>query len=131
MPQEDQRSVTDIFRDIVQDVGRIVRDEVQLAKAEFGEKTNRVRSAAMPLAAAAGAGVFCAACIVTACVAALALAVALWLAAVIMAIVLGGVGYFGYTTGVRKLKSFDPMPRQTIASVKGDIEWARHEWRRA
>jgi hypothetical protein len=126
MPQEESRSVTELFRDVMQDVGRIVRDEVQLAKAEFGEKTTRARSALVPLGAAIGAGLFCAACIVTACIAALALAMAVWLAAFITAVLLGGIGYFAYSAGTRKLKSLDPLPRQTIATVKQNIEWARN-----
>jgi hypothetical protein len=126
MLQEDNRSITELFRDVMQDVGRIVRDEVQLAKAEFGEKTTRARSAAVPLAAAAGAAVFCAACIVTACIAALAVAMPLWLSAVIMAMLLGAVAYQGYAVGTRKLRSLDPMPRQTIATVRQNIEWAKN-----
>src|SRR5690242_15150679 len=92
----DDRNISEILRDLVNDVTRIVRDEVHLAQREFGEKLIVVRQAARALAAAAVAGLLAAACIATACVAALALVFPLWLAAILIGILLAVIAGGAY-----------------------------------
>jgi hypothetical protein len=124
-PTNDDRSITQILRDILQDVGRIVRDEVQLAKAEFGEKAVRLRSAGAALATAAITGLLATLCIVTACIAALALVMPVWLAAVIMAVLLGAIAGIAFSKGTRQWKHTDLRPHRTISTLKDDVEWAK------
>ena len=113
------------MRDILQDVGRIVRDEVQLAKAEFGEKATRLRGAGAALATAAITGLLATLCIVTACIAALSLVMPVWLAAVIMAVLLGAVAGIAFSKGTRTWKHMDLRPHRTISTLKDDVDWAK------
>lgn len=124
-PEDDQRSIGEIFRDLLQDVGRIIRDEVQLAKAELAQKATRMRGAGGALAAAAICGLLSILCIVTACIAALALVMPVWLAAVIMGVLLGAVAGIAFTSGKRKLAHMDLRPHQTIATIQDDVDWER------
>jgi uncharacterized membrane protein len=121
----DDRSIGQILRDLLQDLGRIVRDEVQLAKAEFTEKAARMKTAGGAIATAAITGLLCLLCIVTACIAALALVMPVWLSALIMSVLLGAVAGLAFSRGARKWKNVDLRPHQTITTLKDDVDWAR------
>ena len=121
----DTRSVGDIFHDLVQDIGRIIRDEVQLARTEFNEKARCARTAGGAFAAAALTGLLSAACIVAGCVAALALLLPVWLAALVTGILLGAIAGGAYAAGSRRLRSVELTPRQTVETLKQDIEWVK------
>jgi hypothetical protein len=122
----DTRSLGEIFRDLVQDIGRIIRDEVQLARAEFAEKTRCAKTAGGAFAAAALSGLLAAASIVAGCIAALALVLPVWLAALVMGILLGAIAGGAYIAGSRRLKSVELAPRQTLETLKEDVEWVKH-----
>jgi predicted hotdog family 3-hydroxylacyl-ACP dehydratase len=50
-----------------------------------------------------------------------------WLAALIIAIVYGAVAAVLYMRGKQKVEDAGSLaPRQTIESVKEDVEWAKH-----
>ena len=121
----DDRKIGDIVRDLVHDVGRLVKDEIDLAKTELGDKARRVRAAAGVLAIAGVVGLFGAACLIAAGIAALALVLPLWLAALLpgagLAIIAGGA----FLVGRKKLQQVDLAPRRTITTLKEDMEWAK------
>ena len=123
----DSRSVGDILRDIIHDLGRIIRDEAQLARVEFAEKAARARAAGGAFAIAAVSGLLAASCIVTACIAALALVMPVWLAALIMGIVLGVAAGGAYIAGVQRWENVELTPRQTIETLREDMEWAKQQ----
>ena len=123
----ESRSVGEILHALVRDVQRVIRDEVQLARSEFSEKAQRLRSAGGALAAAALCALFGAACIVAACIAALALIMAVWLAAAVMAILLGAAAWFAYAAGSRKLKQVDLTPHLTVETLRQDVNWVKQQ----
>jgi hypothetical protein len=120
------RSTAELLRQLSQQTGDLVRQEMELAKAEL-----RVKGKAAGL----GAGMFGGAGVValyavgalTACaILALAIAVDAWLAALIV-----GVGYAALAgilalTGKKKVEqATPPVPEQAIESTKEDIEWTK------
>jgi hypothetical protein len=121
----DDRSITQIVRDLLQDVSRIVRDEVQLAKAEFAEKAAHMKIAGGALATAAITALLSLLSLVTACIAALALVMPVWLSAVIIAVLLGAVAGIAFSRGVHKWKQVDLRPHQTITTMKDTADWVR------
>jgi drug/metabolite transporter (DMT)-like permease len=48
-----------------------------------------------------------------------------WLAALLVGVVLGAIGYVMLQKGLRDLKGIDPTPRRTVAGLKEDIQLAR------
>ena len=108
-------------------LGELVKQEIDLAKAEMTEKGKK---------AGKGAGIFGAAGIIgflalsalTACLIAL-LATALdhvWLAALIVALVYGAVAGVLALTGKKEVQeATPPAPEQTIETLKEDVEWAK------
>jgi hypothetical protein len=121
----DARSIGEICHDLVQNIGRIIRDEIQLARTEFGEKARRIRTAGGAFAAAALLGLLSAACIVTACIAALALIFPLWLAALVMGILLGAIAGGAYVAGSNKLEDLELAPRRAVETLKDDVAWVK------
>ncbi len=122
---EGHPSLADLVRDILQDVGRIVRAEVQLARTELREKAQRAGKAAGMLGGAAVGGLLAAVCFLTTCVAALALVMPVWLASLLMGILLSFMAAGAYVIGRTKLGQIDPVPQKTVQTMKDDIRWAK------
>ena len=50
-----------------------------------------------------------------------------WLAALIVALAYGAVAAFLYVRGKHRVEDAgSPVPRQTVQSLKEDLEWAKH-----
>ena len=48
-----------------------------------------------------------------------------WIAALLVGLLLAGVGYFMLQGAIRDLKQIDPAPRRTVESIKEDIQVAK------
>lgn len=116
----------EVARDLTRDLSTLVRQEVELAKAEMREKG---RTAAPGVGMLGGAGVvaLAAAGALTAfLVLVLALFLPEWLSALIVGVVLAGVAYVLMKSGKdRVADAGKPIPEQTIETVKEDVEWAK------
>ena len=124
----DERSLGDLFADLSRETTTLVRQEVALAKTELTQKATRVGKDVGFLAvggAIAYAGLLA---FVAACVLALNLIVHLWwLDALIIAIVVVGIGYFMVRKGLDNLREGDLAPTQTLDSLKQDAVWAKEQ----
>jgi len=117
--------LSDIVRAVLDDVSRIVRGEIRLARIEIREIGRRSGGALLLLGVAAVAGLLAAACFVTTCIAALALAMPVWLAALLVGIVLGLAGGGLYAAGRKRFANVDVVPQQTVDSMRGNIQWLK------
>jgi uncharacterized membrane protein YqjE len=120
------RSTAELLKRLSDETTTLVKQEVELAKAELQEKGKR---AGVGAGMFGGAGLFGVAAFaaLTACViAALDLAMALWLAALIVAVVYAAVAGVLALRGKQKVKeATPPVPEQARESVKEDVEWAK------
>lgn len=114
------------MQDVMRDVGEVVRGEVRLAKAELSEKAAKAGKAGGFLGVAALCGIMGFAALVTAGIAAMAMIMAVWLAALIMSVLLVCVGAAAYAGGKAKLKDVSLVPQRTVQTIKDDIQWAKH-----
>jgi len=121
-----QRSAGEIVQDVMRDVGEVVRGEIRLARAEVTEKAAKAGKAGGMLGVAALCGVMGFAALVTTGIAALALVMPLWLAALLMSVLLVCIAAAAYAGGRAKLKDINPVPERTVQTVKDDIQWAKH-----
>lgn len=121
----DTGPVSSIVRDVLHDVSRIIRAEIQLARTELSEKGARAGRAAAVLAAAAVTGLLAVACFVTTCIAAMTLIMPLWLAALFMGILLSLASGGAYAMGRSRLEQVDLKPEQTVETLKEDVQWAK------
>jgi hypothetical protein len=53
----------------------------------------------------------------------------MWLSALLVGLVVAGVGYFLVRRGLDALKREDLAPRQTIETLKEDQQWAKDQMR--
>ena len=124
--QQRDRPVGELLRQLSEQTSTLVRQELDLAKAELGEKG---KQAGLGAGMFGGAGLFAVLALgaLTACaILALATAVAGWLAALIVAVVYGAIAGVLALTGKTKVQqATPPVPEQAVESVKEDVEWAK------
>lgn len=124
--------LADLLRQLSQETATLVRQEIELAKAEVTQK-GKIAGVGVGIVGAAGVVALLALGALTAClVLALDIVMPAWLAALIVAIVLGGVAAFLGLRGKEKVQEAGaPVPEQTVETVKEDIEWAKNPTRSA
>jgi uncharacterized membrane protein (UPF0136 family) len=120
------RPLAEVLRRLSDDVSLLVRQEIELAKAELAEKA-RTAATGIGFFAGAAAVAVCAAGASTAfLVLALALVLPGWAAALIVALALVGLAVVLVLFGRQRLaRAGKPVPEQTIETVKEDVEWAK------
>jgi len=121
-----ERSMGEILQDVVRDFGDIVRAEIRLAKAELGENAKKAGRAAGMFGGAAVCGLLAGMALVAACIAGLATAMPVWLAAALMTLVLLGTAAAMYAGGRSRLRDVNAVPERTAQTIKEDVEWAKH-----
>jgi len=128
--QPEDRSLGDLFSDLTRDTATLVRQEVTLAKTELTDKASKVGKdvaflAMGGLVAYAGmvAIIFGLIFLIN------ALGLSLWVSALLVGLVVAAVGGALVSKGLGELKKIDPVPRQTVESLKEDKEWAKEQTR--
>jgi uncharacterized membrane protein YqjE len=127
-----EQPIPELLKELSTQTSTLVRQELELAKAEMAEKGKR---AGLGAGMFGGAGVFglLALGAFTACViAALATAMDVWLAALIVAVVWAAVaGAFALVGRNKTREAAPPAPEQAIESTKEDVQWAKNRARSA
>ena len=117
-----QRSSAELIRSVSELVPRLVKEELALGKLELQEKGKRAGKGAGLLGAAGLVGWFGLAVLIATAVLGLAEAVAPWLAALIVAVVLLIIAAILGLVGKSQIsKAVPPAPEQAIASAKEDV----------
>jgi len=126
-------SIAELVKRLADQTNTLVKQEIELAKAELAEKGRIAGAGAAMLGAAALVGLLAAGAL-TACLIAL-LQTAIdhtWLAALIVALVYAAIAAPIALRGRERLRAAaPPAPEKTIESVKEDAEWARTRTRSA
>jgi MFS family permease len=124
--QSSEASVGELVKQLSEQSSSLARLEVELAKAELAIKGKR---AGIGVGMFGGAGAFAfygLGALIAAAILGLATAVAGWLAALIVAVVLGGIAGVLALQGRSKVqRATPPVPEQATESVKEDVQWAR------
>jgi len=119
-------SLAELLRQLATDATELVRQELQLARVELTDKGKKAGASAGLFGAAAilGLGAFGA---LTAClIAALALVLPLWAAALIVSVVYGGAAAIVALRGKKSLADVSsPAPGLVLASVQADVDAVR------
>ena len=126
--QETRRDppTAELLKDLSEQVSRLVRQEVELAKAELAVKGKRAGVGAGMFGGAGLFGLFAFAALTAAIIAALDLAMATWLAALIVAVVYGAIAGVLALTGRNKVQeAMPPVPQDSVDSVKEDVQWTK------
>ena len=124
-PDVEGRSVGELIGQVTSDLSTLMRQELDLAKAELRHEASKAGKAGSML----GAGGVLAH--LTLVFLALALMFALgnvmdlgWAALIVGVLLAIGAGVL-FSVGRRKLREVNPKPEQTVETVKEDVKWAR------
>ena len=128
MPARDERSLGELFSELSRETAQLVRKEVELATTEMTAKA-RTAGGHVAVASAGGALVHAAVLVLLA-----AIVVGLtqagmpaWLAALLVALAAGGVGYVLVNKGVTALRSTSVVPTHAVQSLKEDAKWTTRQ----
>jgi hypothetical protein len=122
------RSTGDLVKELTKEVSTLARLEVELAKAEMGEKGKKAGLGGGLLAAAAVAGLLVLGSLTAFLILALAEAMSAWAAALIVTGLWAAVAGVLALVGKQKLAEVGkPVPEKTIESVKEDVEWLKSQ----
>jgi uncharacterized membrane protein YqjE len=125
-------SIGELVKDLATETSTLVRQEIDLAKAEMTERGKRAGKGAGMLGAAALVGLLAAGALTACFIAALDKAMATWLAALVVTVVLGAIAAALAITGRKQIQeAAPPVPEQAIDSVKEDVQWAKTRTRSA
>lgn len=125
-----ERPIGEVAGELMRDVSLLVRQEIDLAKAEMREK-GKVALPGIGMIGAAGVVALCAAGALTAfLVLALATFLDSWLAALLVGVLLAAVAAGLALAGKERVEEAGaPVPEQTIENVKEDAEWVKEHAR--
>jgi membrane protein len=121
--KSEEASLAELGRRLSEQTTRLVQQEVELAKLELSEKGKRIGAGAGAFGGAGVVALYGLGAVIAAAILVLATAVAPWLAALIVAVVLFAIAGVMALVGKRKVASATPpLPEQAIASSKQDVE---------
>ena len=125
-PDGSDRPIGELLKQLSQETTTLVRQEIDLAKAEMSEKGKRAGLGAGMFGGAGVAGLLALVALTIAAIAALDTGMPTWLAAVIVAVVWGAIAGLLALQGRQKVKAATPpAPEQAIESTKEDVQWAK------
>ena len=120
------RSTGDLLRELSDHTTTLVKQEIDLAKAELSDKGKKAGKGAGMFGGAGLFGVFAFAALTTCIIAALESPLSLWSAALIVAVVYAAIAGVLALQGRNKIQEVGPpVPEQATESVKEDVEWAK------
>jgi apolipoprotein N-acyltransferase len=125
---KDDRSIGELFSELAQETTTLVRQEMRLAAQEVGLRTSK---AGKDIGIAVAGGVILHTCflvvVATVIIVLAELGLDWWLAALIVAVVLGAVGYLLVRRATSAIKRAEILPRRTIEHLKENQEWVKEQ----
>jgi uncharacterized membrane protein YqjE len=126
------RPVGELLKQLSQETTTLVKQEIDLAKAEMSEKGKQAGVGAGMFGGAGVSGLLALIFLSLAAVAALDTGMRTWLAALIVGVVWSAVAAVLALQGKNKVQqATPPAPEQAIESTKEDVQWAKTQARSA
>ena len=120
------RPIGDLVKQLADQTSTLVRQELDLAKAEMTQKGREAGKGAGLLGGAAVVGLLAAGALTATLIAVLDTFMVTWLAALIVTVVFGAIAAFLALKGRDRIRAATPpVPQQTVETVKEDVEWAK------
>jgi len=125
--REETDSLGALFSRLTDDLSKLVRDEVELAKVELNGTLQQARTAGASLGAAGLLGLMAFLLLSFAAAWGLAEVVPEGVAFLIVGGVYGALALALAALGRQRLKTVKPVPEQTVETLKEDVAWARQQ----
>jgi len=121
------RPIGELLTELANETTTLVRQELDLAKAEMREKAGKAGPGFGMWGAAGVAGLLALGSLTAFLILALDGAMPNWLAALIVGLVWAAVAGVLYVRGKQRVEEAgSPVPEKTIQTVKEDVQWAKH-----
>jgi hypothetical protein len=128
----DERSLSELTRQLTEQSSALAQKEVELAKAELAAKGKSLGIGAGAFGAAGVFGLYALGAITATAILALAIVLDAWLAALIVAAAYGAIAGILALTGRRKVEEgTPPVPEQAIETTKADVEHTKQRAKEA
>jgi uncharacterized membrane protein YqjE len=127
-PPLGDQSLAELMRRLSDQSTLLVRQELDLAKAELAEKGKQAGIGAGMFGGTAVFGLYAVGALTATLILALSLAVAGWLAALIVTVLYAAIaGVLALVGKSRVTEAVPPVPEQTVETVKEDVQWAKSQ----
>ena len=127
-----ERSLGELFGKLSNETSTLIRQEMELARAELTEKGKEAGKGAGLFVGAGAVALLGAGALTAGIILLLDLAIAGWLAAILVGLVYVAVAaVLGLKGRDRIQAATPPVPEQTVDTVKEDVEWAKTRARSA
>jgi uncharacterized membrane protein YqjE len=125
-PDLRDRPVGELLKQLSEETTTLVKQELELAKAEMAEKGKQAGTGAGLFGGAGVTGLLALIALTLTLIYLLGTAMEDWIAALIVTALWGAVAGVLALTGKKKLQEAGPpVPEQTVETVKEDVEWAK------
>jgi uncharacterized membrane protein YqjE len=125
-PALNDRSIAELLKQLSDQTATLVRQELDLAKAELTVKAKQAGQGAGMFGAAGVLALYAVGALTACAILALSTALAGWLAALIVGVVYAAIAGGLALTGKTKVqKGVPPVPERTVESVKEDVQWTK------
>ena len=121
----EERSVSDVFQDILRNLQEMVRSEIRLATVEIRGEVKRAVSSGVWIVAGGVAATSAWIFVLWTLAYALATRMSMWAATLIVALVMAAAAAALIMSGIRRVKRIHPIPERTVESVKENLEWMK------
>jgi hypothetical protein len=124
-----ERPLGELLKQLSEETATLVRQELELAKAEIATTGKKAGIGAGLFGAAGVVGLLALGALTAFLILVLNTFMPAWLAALIVTLVYGGVAGVLALRGRDKIKQAAPPAPQTVETIKEDIEWAKNPTR--
>jgi len=127
MPDKQDRSIGELFSELASETALLIRQEIALAKVELIQKARTVGRDVGFLVLGGAVAYAALLALLAAIIILLANVMPWWIAALIVAVLVGIVAALLISKALAALKKTDAAPRQTVETVKEDAQWAKEQ----
>jgi MFS family permease len=121
-----ERPVGELLKQLSNETTTLVKQELELAKAEMAQKGKQAGTGAGLFGGAGVVGLLAGIALTLTLIYALGTGMQDWLAALIVTVLWAAVAGVLALTGKKKVQEASPvMPEQTVETVKEDVQWAK------
>ena len=126
----EERSLSELLSEVTGELAELFRKEVELAKVETSEQVSRATKAGAMLGAAAVIGFLTLILLAFAAAWGLSEVVPEGVAFLIVGVVFGLVAAVLASVGKKRIASVNPVPNQTVQTLKADVQVAKDSFAR-
>ncbi len=123
MRMEEEQSLSDLLKELMHEIKTLVKQEIDLVKAEMSQKTSRAGKDLVLVGIGAALAYGGLLVLLAAAVLIVAQILPGWVSALLVGLVVVASGYALIQKGLNDIKQVNPVPQQAINALKEDKSW--------